>query len=629
MKRFKKLFCAVMAAATLSSALWANACTVVAAGKDATDTGAVQVAHTCDGWYDHRIQIVEGGKHAEGETVDIYNDPCTATKKDPELVGTVPQVPETYTYFNIGYPFMNEKGVIISEFTWNGRSEISYNQGLLVVANLEMLGLQRAATARECVQVMGALAEQYGYCDGGECLLVADQNEVWIFEVCGGGPLWTPESGTPGAHWAARRVPDDQVFVGANRSRLGVIDFNDTENFMWSTDITALPEQLGWWKQGEDFNFSLIFNPTPYGYPFYASRREWRAFSLLAPSQEFELIDRNSHYEFSIVPDEPVSIQKIMHEIYSDHLEGTEYDMTKGLAAGPFGNPTRWQLASGQKPEAMKDHDWEREIAQFRCTYSFVAELRPDMPAGVGSLLWFGQDSPDTTVYVPLYAGTTEVPESWATGDRKNFDPNCAWWAFNFVNNYCNLNWAAMYPVIRERKFALEQEFFDKQAEVEAEAVRLYESGDEAAARAYLTNYVNEGMNHVEDEWWAFAGELVGHFYDGMRIEEDGSSTNLGYPTEWLEAVGFGETSAADLAKLNGEEPAAPAEPAEPETPAETEKPDISNAPVGPSVLDENTASTAVNTSTSNTTAMLLGLAAVAVVAVAAVVLQMMKNKKK
>ena len=418
----------------------ASACTTVAVGKDASADGSVMVAHTCDGWYDHRIQIVEGGIHADGEMVDIYRDPCTDTKSTPELVGQVPQVPETYTYFNIAYPFMNEKGVIISEFTWSGRSEVGSPEGLMVIANLQMLGLQRAATARECVEVMGAIAEEYGYCDGGECLLVADQNEVWIFEVCGGGPLWTSDSGTPGAHWAARRVPDDQVFVGANRSRLGVIDFNDTDNYMWSTDITALPQQMGWWNEGEDFNFTNIFNPEPYGYMFYASRREWRAFSLLAPSQDFPVVDRYTHYDFSITPDEPVTVQNIM-DIYSDHLEGTEYDLTTDEAAGPFGSPTRWQVPGGMKPEELKSEDWEREIAQFRCSYSFVAQLRPNMPAGVGSLLWFGEDCPDTTVYTPLYAGTTEVPTAWSTGDRKNFDTSCSWWAFNLVNNYANLNW--------------------------------------------------------------------------------------------------------------------------------------------------------------------------------------------
>lgn len=616
MKRFKKMICAIVAMATLSSAMMANACTTVAVGKDASDTGSVLVAHTCDGWYDHRIQIVEGGTHAEGEMVDIYRDPCTDTKTTPELVGQVPQVAETYTYFNIAYPFMNEKGVVMSEFTWSGRSEMYSTEALFVIANLQMLGLQRADTAREAIEVMGALAEEYGYADGGECLLVADQNEVWIFEICGPGPLWTPDSGAPGAHWAARRVPDDQVYAGANRSRLGVIDFDDPDNYMWSTDITAMPEQMGWWSEGEEFNFTNIFNPEPYGYMFYASRREWRVFNLLAPSQEFPVIDRYTHYDFTITPDEPVTVQNIM-DIYSDHLEGTEYDMTQGLAAGPFGNPTRWQIGSGQKPEDMSSEDWEREIAQFRCSYSFVAELRPDMPGELGSVLWFGEDSPDTTVYTPIYAGTTEVPVEWSTGDRKNFDQDCAWWAFNLVNNYANLNWNAMYPVIRERKAAIEAEYFAEQADIDAQAMALYEAGDLEGAKALVTEYVYNNMTELNETWWNFAWELLGHYYDGMMLDAEGNSTTLGYPTEWLEAVGFGETSVADQQMLSGEAPAETEEPTEEEPaeePTETEEP--AGEPSEP----------AVNTETSNTTAIIIGVVVVLVVAVAAYFV--LKNKK-
>lgn len=597
----------VIAASCVSTA---SACTTLAVGKDASDTGSVLVSHTCDGWYDHRIQIVEGGTHAAGEMVDIYSDPCTATKNDVTLVGQIPQVESTYTYFNIGYPFMNEKGVVMSEFTWSGRSEVNSAEGLFVIANLEMLGLQRADTAREAVQVMGDLAEEYGYRDGGECLLVADQNEVWIFEICGGGPLWTQGSDAPGAHWAARRVPDDQVYTGANRSRLGVIDFNDTENYMWSTDITALPEQMGWWSEGEDFNFTKIFNPQPYGYEFYASRREWRVFSLLAPSQDFPILDRQSHYDFTIKPDELVSVQDIM-DIYSDHLEGTEYDMTQGLAAGPFGNPHRWQLAKDNKPEDAADEDWEREIAQFRCSYSFVAELRPDMPGEIGSVLWFGEDAPDTTVYTPIYAGTTSVPEEWSTGDRKSFDQNCAWWAFNFIGNYAQLNWNAMYPVIREKKASIESEYFAEQADVDAKALELYNSSGVDAAREYLTDYVYNNMEELNDEWWAFAWQLVGTYYDGIHIEEDGSSTTLGYPTEWLEEVGFGATSLADKAKLNGEEVT------EPETSGEPAAPEASGEPT----------TAPVNTTTSNSTALIIGSICVIVVAIAAVIILQKKKK--
>ena len=548
MKHFRKLLCTVIAIVmVLSLSQGAFACTTLAVGKDASANGAVLVSHTCDGWYDHRIVIVEGGQHSADEVVEIYNDPCTATKSELQLVGTIPQAEQTYTYFNIGDPFMNEKGLVMSEFTWNGRNETAYNGGMMVIANLQMLGLQRASTAREAIKVMGELAEKYGYCDGGECLLVADQNEVWIFEICGGGPLWTPDSGMPGAHWAARRVPDDQVFAGANRSRLGVIDFNDPDNYMWSTDITALPEQLGWWKEGEEFNYTDIFNPTPYGYMFYASRREWRVFSLLAPSKEFPVVDRYTAYDFTITPDEPVTVKNIM-DIYSDHLEGTEYDLTQGPAAGPFHNPTRWQVPGDLKPATGED--WEREIAQFRCSYSFVAELRPDMPGEIGSVLWFGEDSPDTTVYVPLYAGVTEVPEAWATGDRYTFDPNCAWWAFNFVNNYANLRWDAMYADIRAEKATYEDKFFAEQADVDAKALELYAT-DPAAARAYLTEYVCNNMNEVNDGWWNFAWKLVGTYYDGMKVDAEArTSPNVGYPTEWLEEVGYGQDSLDDIAKL-------------------------------------------------------------------------------
>lgn len=552
MKRAKKLVCALVAMVFVAAVpMQSYACTTLAVGKDASADGSVLVSHTCDGWYDHRIQIIEGGTHAAGEMVDIYRDPCKDTRSEQELVGQIPQVDSTYTYFHIGYPFMNDQGVVMSEFTWSGRDEVSTPNGLFVIANLQILGLQRAATAREAVEVMGALAEEYGYADGGECLLVADKNEVWIFEVCGGGLLWNEDSGKPGAHWAARRVPDDQVFTGANRSRIGVIDFNDTENFMWSTDITALAKELGWWSEGEDFNFTALFNPEPYGYPFYASRREWRVFDTLAPSQNFEVIDRYSHYPFTIKPDAKVTPQNIM-DIYSDHLEGTDYDLTADLAAGPFGNPTRWSTPRDSKPEAAASQDWERIIAQYRCSYSFVAQLRDWMPEEIGTLMWFGEDSPDTTVYVPMYCSVTEVPEAWSIGDRRSFDQDSAWWAFNFVNNWANLRWDLMYDEIRAEKASYENKFFADQDAIEAEALALYES-DPASAVAFLTKYTNDSMNTVADGWWDFAWKLVGKYYDGMVIADDGSYSNPGYPTSWLEKVGFGETSLRDAAVISGE----------------------------------------------------------------------------
>lgn len=529
----------------------ALACTPIAAGTGATTDGSVMVAHTCDGWYDQRIQIIPGGEYAAGTMMDVYTDMCTDTRPDRPVVkvGEIPQAEKTNTYFHIGYPFMNDKQVMMGEFTWSGREEVSNPQGMFYIANLQQLGLQRASTAREAVEVMGALAEEYGYGDGGETLVIGDTKEVWIFEVCGGGLLWAPGSETPGAHWAAQRLPDDEVFVGANRARIGEIDFDDKENFITSTSLTALPEQMGWWKEGEAFNFANIFNPEPYGAPFYQSRREWRAFSLLSPSQEFPILDEYSAYPFSIKPDEKLTVKTIM-DIYSDHLEGTDYDLTTDAASGPFGSPNRWPLQRSQKPEGREGQDWERAIAMFRCSYSFVSQSRDWMPDPVGGVLWFGEDAPDTTVYVPIYCGVTEIPKPWTQGLRHEFDPDSAWWAFNLVNNWANLRWNAIYPEIREKKASYEDEFFANQDTIEAEAVKLFEE-DPAKAVEYVTKYTYDSLDKVEKGWWEFAWHLIGKYYDGGMINEEGGMTSLGYSTEYLEEVDFGGTAIRDLETIN------------------------------------------------------------------------------
>lgn len=545
MRRFSAAAFASMT--LLFSASAAMSCTPMGVGAKASADGSVMVSHTCDGWYDNRIKIIPGGEHKDGEMVDIYNVMCAGTRPDKPIrkVGSIPQAKKTYTYFQIGYPFMNDQQVMMGEFTWSGRDELASTSGLMYIENLEALGLARAATAREAIKIMGELAEKYGYADGGETLIVGDPKEVWVFEICGGG-LWNEKSGTPGAHWAAKRIPDDEVFVGANRSRLGVIDLNDTENTMHSTDITNLPEAMGWWTPGTPFDFSQIFNPEPYGYAYYAARREWRALNLVAPSQNIPVKGKWEMYPFSVKPDKQLSVRDIMN-VYSDHLEGTDYDLTKGPAAGPFGSPSRWQTPKNVRPKGRENDDWERPIATYRCSYSFVSQSRADMPNAVGGVLWFGEDSPDTTVYVPIYCSVTSIPKEWSECKRHVFDRDSAYWAFNLVNNWATMRWDAIYPEIRAEKAKYEDKFFANQTMIEAEAIELYKENPKEAV-AYLTEYTNKAMKEVNDGWWNFAFHLIGKYCDGGIMTPEGAQQTPGYPTEWLESVGFGDMTERDLA---------------------------------------------------------------------------------
>ena len=599
MKTMRRILCLVMAIVMLSTAvIAANACTTVAVGKDASADGSTMVAHSVDGWYDERIEIVPGGTHAEGEMVDIYRDPCQDGYRAVELVGQIPQVAETYTYFDTGYPFMNEKGVTIGEHTWSGDYNAFYNgeAALFMIANLQALGLQRASTARECVQIMGALAEQYGYADGGETLLVADKDEIWIFEISGPGMMWTPDSGKPGAHWAARRVPDDEIHSGANRSVLREIDFNDTENYMWSTDITVYPKELGYWTEGEPFNYSIIFDTVEGNEAYTCSGRVWRVYDLLANSQGFEICNEEqalTQLPFSVKPDQKVTLQDIF-AVYYDHYEGTPFDMTVGLAAGPWGNPVRYRTNAKNVPEDVKKFNWERSIAIYRCSYSFVSQMRQDMPAEIGTLLWYGADSPDTTVHVPIYAGTTEVPTEWKESNRWEFDQNCAWWAFNFVNNWTALGWNVIYPEVAAKRDEMEAKFISEIPDVDAEALALYNAGDVEGAKAVLTEYVNETMDYTYNEWWNFAWYLVGRFNDGMTVDAVNKATSgFPYSNEYLEAVDYGHTHLNQWLAIPGnapaeEEPAATEAPATEAPAPETEAPATAPAVAEPAPAANN-----------------------------------------
>ncbi len=539
------VFCAlaVVAGLALLFARRAEACTSFGVGRAATADGSVLVSHSVDGWYDHRVKFVPGGRFEAGQTTEIWGDPCIQTRPGVpyEKFGEIPQAKRTWGYFHVGYPFMNEKGVVIGEHTWVGRENAVCKAGMMHIANLQALGLQRASTAREAVKVMGELAERWGYRDIGEGLIVGDGQEVWIFEIAGPGADWTPESGRSGAHWVAVRMPDDAYFVGANRARIGAVDFSDSSNVMTSSGLTDYAKEKGWWDGREPFSFAKTFDPRPADSPkAYSARREWRAMSILSPSGNWPVQNDAVAYPIFVKPDAKLTVQDLM-KLYGDHMEGTPYDLTKGPAAGPFGNPSRWTVEQKALPDDLKGLDWERPISIFRCSYSFVAQCRAWLPEPLKALLWLGLGATDTTVYAPIYCGATSLPEEWSRGARDRFDPNSAWWAFEFARNWACLRWDAMFKEITEARQKLEQSYFDAQPGLERLAAEIAETSVESA-RTFLTGYSSTCLSDLSRRWWALCWQLVGQYHSGMKVAEGVSQENLGYPIDYLREVGFGST---------------------------------------------------------------------------------------
>jgi dipeptidase len=522
-----------------------RSCTALAVTPGATADGCAITTHTDDSFTDtFHVYIVREKDWEPGAMRPVLketdNDPYVQLSTPITSPGAIPQVPHTYAYINAAYPFMNEKQVGMGESTIGGRRELINPAGWFEVVELMRIALERASTAREAIQIMGSLAEKYGYYISGEAITVIDPHEAWIFEIYGPGPLWKPGSDRPGAVWVAKRVPDGEVAVVCNRSVIGEIDLNDPDHYMASPNIYTLAQEMGWWDPNSGKPFKVY---ETYGYKAYSpynARREWRVYSLIAPSLGLDpWLER---YPFSVKPDHPLTVQDIMR-INRDYYQGTEFDLTVGLAAGPFGTPNRYATPSSKNPP--KSSGWERAISLFRTNYSTVVVSRSWLPDWIGGVVWFGYDAPHSTCYIPIYCGSTELPKSFDTGRRGGgydvFSRESAWWAFNFVSNYADLKFSYMIQEIAAVRDPLEAEFFSMQPYIEKTALELY-TINPTLARTFITTYTNSAANKVVEAYWQLASELVARYTDGAiyGTAQSYSLQNVGYPDWWLQAVGFG-----------------------------------------------------------------------------------------
>jgi len=254
-----------------------GSCTSIMVGHLASVDGSVITSHSCDGNYRTWVRIEPGQEFAEGAKTKIYggllHNEFAGDLRRVEVKGEIPQVRETYTFLNTAYPCLNEKQLAIGETTIGGRRELRNSEGIFLIEEIQRMMLQRTTTAREAIKLAGELIKEYGYCDFGECLTIADPKEVWQFEVFGQGPLEI------GGVWAAQRVPDDHCGVSANIPRIGKLDLDNPDYFMASENVFQVAQDMGWWdpESGEEFVFWKAYSGrTPF------STREYFILSRLA-----------------------------------------------------------------------------------------------------------------------------------------------------------------------------------------------------------------------------------------------------------------------------------------------------------------------------------------------------------
>ncbi|RHY32115.1 hypothetical protein DYB32_002856 [Aphanomyces invadans] len=269
-------------------------------------------------------------------------------------IAQIPQVPATYGYLEGVYPIMNDHHVALGESTCAAKfvSKPVSGGGLarLDIVELGRVALERTATARAAVMLMGELAETFGYYgsfwdtaaafeNSGEALTVTDPNEAWMVHIL-------PDDTGASAIWVAQRIPDDHITAVANRFVIRRVDFSDTDNFMWSANMLGIAKHHGFWDGTTAFDFTSAYAGPP-DITLSSTLRVGRVLSLANRHVDFNAFSdpTGTSVPFSVAVDNVLTAQDIIR-VQRDHYEGTNADLTKGPAAGPYGDPNRYGAPS-------------------------------------------------------------------------------------------------------------------------------------------------------------------------------------------------------------------------------------------------------------------------------------------
>ena len=435
---------ALTLAIVLASAAAVNAlaCTGIYAGSDVTDDGSVYVGRSEDFGpsYNKIFEVVPAADHEPGEMlVENWNGeadfsmPYPAHTLQYSIMRDVREVwgveDDTIPYAEAGMnecgvcvsatvsTYHNEKITAIDPLCWD-EGEFEYFSGISEYAMGSVI-LQSARTAREGVEILAAVIDEYG---AAECnaIFIADANEVWYFEI------------VSGHQYAAIKLDTGKVSVVPNMMMLDQIDVTD-ENVVASRDLITVAKAAGSYYTEEPDNENSIHVAKSYseGYPAHSSYRAWMGMNVLnaelAATVDPDPVSGNpatpnadrasASGPFELQFDPAASLGgkinlKTMIQVLQSRGEGTKYNAGDGYY--PIGNAYQ-----------AEDH---------------IFQIRQNLPASIAAIQWQAMGPAEFSIFIPYYtAALTQTPEIYHN-ESMDFTYDSMYWVFDELAALCNEN---------------------------------------------------------------------------------------------------------------------------------------------------------------------------------------------
>ncbi|MCP5381051.1 MAG: C69 family dipeptidase [Kordiimonadaceae bacterium] len=418
-------------------------------GKNLTNNGHVLIGGSGDEVSSHWLEIVNRKKYPPGTIMQVGVD---ETAYMPGEFIDIPQVQETFRYLTMNYsdyegfpaPLtnggLNEFNVAARDVWADSRPELismtPKPQKGPNYSDLSRIVMERAKSAREAVEIVGRLIDQYGYSSyGGNSHMFADENEGWVLlNFAGGKGLWIAE----------RLGPDDiRVSYPGDIGDIP-INFKDNSDYMGSDNFIDFAVEQGWYDpdSGEPFNVTKIYGTPEVRYPRDELEDELRQAA-------------------------PISLKKMMATVRDTRLskDATGYGQVAEIRPGirPE-NRTLWVAATGSVTTPF---------VPYRIG---VQNIPPE----------FGKHR-----YLTKGEASRYVTRDWQIQEATEF----AGRTFKRLMYYTCDHPDKFLPEVTEALTAFESQLIDEQQAVDKTSDILFDKGETKLALNYITNYSNNAAH--------------------------------------------------------------------------------------------------------------------------------------
>ena len=510
----------LLTALLLAVATASPACTNLLVSRGASTDGSTFITYAADSHTRYgQLRYCAAADHQPGETLRLFNYGSLRFQIE------IPQAAHTYQVVG----FINEQQLAIGETTWGGIAPLDKGNATGIdYGNLIYVALQRARNCREAISVMHELVSTYGYADGGESFSIADPDEVWIMDIVSKGS-------EKGAVWVARRVPDGYISGHVNQARITTFPhegrkvknsissknlkriFDPEVECVYSEDVVSFARRNGLFSgKDEEFSFADTYNPLTFSGLRACEARVYAMFRRAADGmQRYEAYAMGDpaaeRLPLWVMPSRKLTVQDCM-ALMRDHFEGTPMDMTQDVGAGPFHCPYRWRPMDFEVDGKKYIH--ERAISTQQTGFSFVAQCRKWLPSKLGGVIWFGVDDTYSTVYCPIYCGTTQIPVCFeeGNGSMSQYSETAAFWLFNRVSNFCYLRYDSMIVDVQHVQRELEDAFV---ADERTHADRWAREDNEIRLVGELNRFSNDRAERMMRRWRELDHMLLLKYMDG------------------------------------------------------------------------------------------------------------------